>query len=217
MKTPPDADTTYLYLIRHAATDANRQRPQVLQGRGINKSLNEAGRRQAAALGEFLAGFTIQHVYSSPMLRAVETAREIADRRGHKIVELPDLAEVDVGRWEGLDWGTIMRDFPDDYRVFMEDAGRNPYLGGESYRDVQNRVRPQIQSLLEKHCGETIAVVAHNVVNRVYLAALLATDLRHAKGIRQTNTGINLIRHRRGETELLTLNAHFHLDGLPAD
>ena len=69
---PPD--TTHLYLVRHGATDANLQRPHVLQGRGINLSLNELGQRQAAAVGRFLAGLPIQHVYASPMLRAMQTA-----------------------------------------------------------------------------------------------------------------------------------------------
>ena len=47
-------------------------------------------------------------------------------------------------------------------------------------------------------------------------ATLLGLDLKYAKGIRQTNTGVNFIRHRNGETELMTLNAHFHLDGIEA-
>jgi len=212
MKHLPADGTTYLYLIRHGATDANLQRPHVLQGKGIDLPLNETGRRQAAALAGMFAGFTVHHVYCSPLLRSVETARAINAAHRHPVSELPELVEADVGDWEGKDWGTIMRDHPETYRAFMDDPGRNPYLGGESYGDVQRRVKPKLEELLERHAGETIVVVAHNVVNRVYLADLLGLDLRFAKGIQQTNTGVNFIRRR--ETKLMTLNAHFHLDGL---
>ena len=216
MSTSPDSDTTLLYLVRHGATEANFQKPPILQGNGMDLPLNELGRQQASAAGRFLSGFSIDHVYSSPLSRAVETGRAIAEPHGHTVQPIPELVEADVGEWEEKDWGTIMRDFPDDYAAFMEDPGRNPYRGGESYGDVQRRVQPVIKDLLDRHQGQTIVVVAHNVVNRVYLAALLGLDLKYAKGIRQTNTGVNFIRHRSGETELMTLNAHFHLDGIEA-
>ncbi|MFQ5733746.1 MAG: histidine phosphatase family protein [Planctomycetaceae bacterium] len=209
-------DTTRLYLVRHGATDANLQRPHVLQGKGIDLSLNELGRQQAAAVGRFLAAFPIQHVYASPMRRAMQTAQAIAEHHAQDVVDVPEIVEADVGNWEGLDWGRIMREHPDEYRAFIDDPGRNPYLGGESYGDVQRRVQPALQGLLQRHPGETIAVVAHNVVNRVYLAGLMNVDLKYAKGLRQSNAGVNVVRHRRGETEVITLNAHFHLEGVEA-
>ncbi|MCH8830223.1 MAG: histidine phosphatase family protein [Planctomycetes bacterium] len=212
----PSPDATHLYLIRHGATDANLQRPYVLQGQGIDHELSETGRQQAAAVAEFLATMTVQNVYSSGMKRAVETAEMIAEQHRLSVDKIDALAEVDVGVWEGRDWDSIMREFPAAYRDFMDDPGENPYLGGESYADVLRRIRPPLQQLLRDHPGQTIVVVAHNVVNRVYLSELLGIELRKAKDIRQTNTGINVIRYRRGETELLTLNAHFHLANLPA-
>lgn len=214
MTSTPDSDTTYLYLVRHAATDANRARPHVLQGNGIDFPLNELGRRQAEAVGRFLADFVVQRVFSSPLLRAMETANAIAAHHGRAVAEVAEIVEADVGDWEGKDWGTIMRDYPAEYRDFMQDPGRHPYLNGESYGDVQQRIGPKLAELLEAHRGESIVVVAHNVVNRVYLAGLLGLDLKFAKGIRQTNTGVNLIRRRGPETELITLNACFHLDGI---
>ncbi len=214
MKHPPASDTTLLYLIRHGATDANMSRPYVLQGRGIDHSLNPTGQKQAQAVAGFLEGMSIQHVYSSGMRRAIETATAIADRHSLGTTPIDDLAEVDVGDWEGLSWEAIMADYPDHYRNFMSDPAAHAYHGGESYGDVHRRVKPILHGLLEQHLGSAIAVVAHNVVNRVYLAELLGIELRRAKDIRQTNSGVNVIRFKDGETELLTLNAHFHLADL---
>ncbi|MBT4867328.1 MAG: histidine phosphatase family protein, partial [Planctomycetaceae bacterium] len=55
---------------------------------------------------------------------------------------------------------------------------------------------------------------AHNVVNRAYLGNLLGLDMRQARRLSQSNTGVNILRHHNNETALVTMNAHFHLSGL---
>jgi broad specificity phosphatase PhoE len=212
MTVSPSGNTTFLYLVRHGSTDANLKRPYILQGRGMDLSLNEVGCQQAQAVGEFLSQWTLQQVYSSGMKRAIETAEQIAKHHELEVQPVEQLAECHVGNWEGMDWESIEQEHPEAYRAFMENPALNPYLGGESYHDVQLRVQPVLQQLLERHVGESIAVVAHNVVNRVYLAGLLGVDLSRAKDLRQTNAGVNVIRYREGETALMTMNAHFHLD-----
>ena len=206
---PPAA--TWLYLVRHGATQANERKPYILQGCGIDLPLSETGRRQAQALSTFLAQFPIAHIYASRLERALETARAVAAAHALEVVILQGIQECHVGRWESMDWDSIMREFPEAYRAFVENPADTPYLGGESYADVLRRARAAIDSLWERHAGESIVVVAHNVVNRAYLAHLLGLDLRKAKDLRQSNTGVNVIRHRAGATELVTLNAEFHL------
>ncbi len=207
-------DTTTLYLLRHGATAANEQRPYVLQGDQTDGPLSPTGRMQATAVAEFLSDHPIDHIYCSPLKRALQTAQSIADRHDLVPSQEPRLSEVHVGRWEGLAWTTIMDRFPQEYRRFIENPADNPYLGGESYRDVRDRVQPAVQDVLRRHPGELVLIVAHNVVNRSFLANLLGLDLKLAKSIRQTNTGINVIREQDGEQELITLNACFHLNGI---
>jgi len=208
------ADSTRLYLIRHGATDSNLRKPYVLQGRSVDMSLSETGRKQAAATAAFLTGHGLTRVYSSRLKRAVETAKIIAESHDIEANPLADLHECDVGQWEGMDWATIERAHPDHYRAFLDDPQRVPYLGGECYGDVLRRTRPVIDDLLLRHRGEAIAVVAHNVVNRVLIAHLLGLDLGRARDLRQANGCINVIEGRGGETVLVTMNAIFHLDGL---
>lgn len=212
MTASSSSDSTFLYLVRHGSTDANLKRPYILQGRGIDMSLNDLGRKQAQAVGEFLSQQTLHHVYSSGMKRAIETAEQIAKHHELQVQPVEQLAECHVGDWEGMDWESIEREHPEEYRAFMGNPALNPYLGGESYRDVHLRVQPVFQQLLERHIGESIAIVAHNVVNRVYLAGLLGVELSLAKDLRQNNAGVNVIRYRKDETTLMTMNAHFHLD-----
>lgn len=204
-------NTTTLYLIRHGATDANERRPYILQGCGINLGLSQTGKKQAHAAAAFLKTHPLDHIYSSQMERAVETAGIIAAHHNIDVKTVAGLHECDVGQWEGKDWGTIMRENPDEYRAFIGDPGENPYLGGESYGDVLRRAQPILQQLLDEHPGETIAVIAHNVVNRAYLGSLLRLDMRQARQLPQSNTCVNVIRQTDGETHLVTMNAHFHL------
>jgi len=211
-----EPDVTNLLLIRHGATPPNEQRPFILQGCGINPSLSESGQKQVQALAAFLKeSSAIDHIYSSPMIRARETAAAVCDQFGLVSQVVPEIHECDVGLWEGKSWDIIMQEFPEAYRAFMDDPFQNRYEGGESYGDVLNRSEPALRTLLERHTGETIAVVAHNVVNRVYLASLLGLPIGKAKDITQTNTGINVIRYHRGEAKVVTVNSIFHLSGIP--
>jgi broad specificity phosphatase PhoE len=208
-----NSNETLLYLIRHGATDANERRPYILQGCGIDLPLNANGRHQAAAVARFLSAFHVKRIYSSALKRAIETAQAVAEPHRLAVGRIEQLAECNVGQWEGLDWETISRDHADAWRAFHENPADVPYLGGESYRLVLERVRPIFERLLAEHAGETIAVVAHNVVNRVYLADLLGLDLCKARDLHQANGCVNVIRRRDGRTELVTLNSSFHLLG----
>lgn len=213
------SDVTRIYLVRHGATDANQQRPYVLQGNGTDRPLNALGRAQARAAAAFLSRQRIDHVYSSDLARARETAETIADAHRLTVNPVTALREVHVGLWEGLPWDDIMERFPEDYARFMENPAEHAYLGGESYSDVWRRASPALEEIAARHTGQTVLVVAHNVVNRVLLAPLMGVPLREAKSIRQSNTGINVIRSHGAERELVTLNACFHLDhiDLPSD
>jgi len=215
MDSPSNPATTWLFLVRHGATEANESRPYVLQGRYMDLTLSEAGQQQAESVGRFLSGFAIRRVFSSPLRRAIETAKAIAKPHGLTIQTLDALTECDVGRWEGKDWDSIMRDDPEAYQRFRDDPATHPYVGGETYADVLTRVRPALKHLLDRHAGETIVVVAHNVVNRVFLSELLGVELRRASQIPQTNACVNIIRQRGDEIKLLTLNGIFHLGLLP--
>jgi broad specificity phosphatase PhoE len=215
MRTKPPSGTTYLYLIRHGATAANEKRPYILQGDGIDLGLSSSGQRQASEVGDFLSTFHLDHVYCSPMIRARETAQAIATPHGKEIEPVDDLVECCVGMWEGLDWETIQQRNPEEARLFLENPADNPYFGGVSYGVTLQRVRPVFEELLQKHRGESIAIVAHNVVNRVYLASLLGLETRRAKDLKQQNACVNLISSDEKATQLVTMNSVFHLSEPP--
>ena len=131
------SEPTTLLLVRHGTTDANVRVPYILQGSGMDLPLNDNGQRQAEQVAEFLASFPIQRVYASPLLRAVQTAESISVRHSLHVQTVSEIVECNVGVWEGKNWDTIAGEHPKEYVEFHRDPGINPYLGGESYADVQ--------------------------------------------------------------------------------
>jgi len=208
----PAPNTCWLYLVRHAATDNNRADPPRLQGRRTDPALSSEGRQQARQTAHFLAGCRVGAVYSSPLLRARQTAEVIAEPHDLPVQVVDDLIEVDVGQWEGRAWDEIERTNPEAYRAFMTDAAVNPYLGGENLGTVYARIVPAFERLMAANVGRVIVASAHNVVNRAYLAPLLSLPLSRYRSVPQDNCGVNLLRYRDGRVKVVTVNAVFHLD-----
>ncbi len=207
---------TILYLIRHGATEANLARPARLQGRRHNPPLAPLGVRQAEATRDFLAIRPIDHCVCSPLVRAVQTAAIVAGPHGLSPQPLDALTECDVGRWEGLDWQTIRSLDAEGFQRFHANPGAFGYPGGESFRDVFERVKPAFDDLLREQTGRSILVVAHHIVNRTYLAGLLGLAPDQARQVTLDNCGISVVVREGTETTVNTLNAAFHLQGVAA-
>ena len=207
---------TTLYLIRHGATEANLARPPILQGRRQNLPLAPLGIRQAKATRDLLAIRPMEHCYSSPLQRALQTAAIVAAPHGLSPRPLEALSECEVGRWEGLDWQTIRQRDGQVYQRFMENPAIHGYPGGESFADVYQRVQPALEKLLTQHAGEAILVVGHDIVNRTYLSGLLGLRPEQARQVTLDNCGISVVVREGQKTAVSTLNAAFHLQGVAA-
>ncbi|GAB6165548.1 alpha-ribazole phosphatase [Thermostilla marina] len=200
-----------MLLVRHAATANNRAKPPRLQGRRTDPALSLEGQEQASRTGRFLESLPISQVFSSPLLRARQTAEAIAGPHDLPVEVVPAITEVDVGIWEGMSWEDVEAQYPEAYRAFMSNAAEHPYLEGETMASVRERVVPAFSALAEQHRGKCIVVVAHNVVNRVYLAHLLDIPIYRYRTIPQDNCGINILRAREDRIRPVTINAVFHL------
>jgi broad specificity phosphatase PhoE len=206
---------TTVYLLRHAATEANLARPPRLQGRR-DTPLADAGVRQAEATRDFLAIRPIDHCCCSPLRRALQTAAIVAAPHGLTPQPLDALAECNVGRWDGLDWPTIRQRDPEEYQRFLDNSDGGTYPGGESVAEVQERVAAALEEILDQHSGQSVLVVGHRVVVCTYLASLMGLSLSQALQVSLDNCGISVVVHQDGKTTVGTVNAAFHLQGVAA-
>ena len=207
---------TTLYLLRHAATDANLATPPRLQGRKHNPPLARLGVRQAEVTRDLLAVRPIDICYCSPLVRAVQTAAIVCAPHGIAPRPIPALTECDVGRWEGMDWQEVKFFDAEAYRNFMTDPATHGYPGGENFRQVQRRASAAIEEILAEYEGQSVLIVSHHVVNRIYLSDLLGLPLEQARQVSLDNCGISVVTRDGDKTSVSTLNAAFHLQGVAA-
>jgi probable phosphoglycerate mutase len=168
-------DVTRLILVRHGATNATEE------GRfsgSTSAELSDLGRWQAARLGERLAQQKIAAAYSSPLSRALDTARIIAAQCGVEVSLRDGLREIGHGHWEGKTREEVERDFPAEYTAWDADPFTFAPRDGESGVAVLARALPVIRELVTTHAGEQILVVSHKATLRLILSSLLGFDAR---------------------------------------
>lgn len=157
---------TTIVLVRHGETDWNRDNR--FQGHA-DIPLNDAGRAQARGLVLELEGERFQAVYSSPLLRAYETAAILAENLELDVEPEQDLMEVDVGSWSGLTRVEVEERFPHGFRRWL-DYGHG-WDDGETYDALGARVVAGLGRIAAAHPGTTILAVTHGGPIRSALAA----------------------------------------------
>lgn len=206
------ASLTRLFLVRHGATVASAE--DRFAG-AIDTPLSDEGRRQARLLGERLAGETIDAVYSSPMHRAMETAR-LACREPQAN---PGLREIAHGHWEGLTRSEAEARYPREMASWEEDPFTFAPQGGESGVSVLARALPVVREIVERHRGGRVLVVSHKATLRLILCSLLGID---AKGYRdrldQSPACLNVVDFRDPvRARLMLFNDTSHYANAPRD
>jgi broad specificity phosphatase PhoE len=166
---------TRLLLVRHGATGATEE--DRFSG-STDAELSEQGRWQAARLGERLSPQTLAAVYSSPLSRALETARIVARHCRLEPVVREGLREIGHGHWEGMKREDVERAFCDEYAAWEADPFTFAPLGGESGLAVLARALPVVREIVTAHAGGQVLVVSHKATLRLILSSLLAFDPR---------------------------------------
>lgn len=163
-----------IYFTRHGESQANELHQ--ISNRGLVHPLTPKGREQAAALADKLQDCAITRIYSSPILRAIETSIIVADRLGVDYEVTDALREYDCGIAEGRAdegaWGMWQALF-DDWVVHKRWERR--IEGGESFYDVRDRFVPFVESLVSRYGGTdaNLLCVAHGGVFWMMLPLVL--------------------------------------------
>ena len=167
------SNTTFVLLIRHGENEFVATHK--LAGRTPGVRLNDKGRTQAESLVGYLAEQPIRAVYTSPLVRCVETATPLAVALKVPAIEETAFLEVDYGAWQGEDlrelaklsaWQQVQH-FPSTFR----------FPSGETLREVQNRAVLGLELLRARHVNEVVAVFTHGDVIRTTLAHYLGVPL----------------------------------------
>ncbi len=177
-----------LLLIRHGETDWNRS-GQIMGQHPV--PLNDTGRRQASALAALLAPYPIAALYSSPVVRTLETAERLAASRELAVRQDPRLREIDVGNWAGRFW----RDLEQEpvRRQWYSHPHDARFPGGETLGEVQTRAAAAVADALTRHTSGTLAFVSHGDVLRALVAHCLCLPLEAMQAFRFDHASVTAL------------------------
>jgi len=160
-----------IFIMRHGQTEWNRDGKQ--QGRQ-NSPLTEEGVQQAGLIAEKAASFQIQRLFTSPLGRALESAKIVGQAIGLEPVIDERLKESCFGLCEGLTRQQIDARFPDFWAAREESKWTTRWPDGESYKDVYQRVSYFAEEhLLTDSSDQCIGIMGHETTNKVLIGCLM--------------------------------------------
>ena len=161
-----------LLVIRHARP----VRDEAPEGGSADPVLAELGHVQAQATAEHLVEEGIDHIVSSSMKRALQTAEPLGDRLGLSIELLDDLRESDHRSRIYVPAEEMERDDPSVAHYFDPDADINETIFLDGYEEFRARVERGFEHVIRTNRSRTVAVFCHGMVTGVYLQILLGID-----------------------------------------
>jgi broad specificity phosphatase PhoE len=201
---------TQLLLVRHGQQEYDVKAPI---GDMVDPPLSELGRSQARLVGMALSTERIDHVYASPLRRALDTGQEIARHHRLDVTVLPDLREVQ-----------IFRDIPQDQRPtdylgaqllggirnrMLNEKSWDVYPHSESSHDFRKRIINVIEGIIIAHPGERVVVACHGGVINAYVGHVIGS--KYDMFFQPAHTSINLVAGGEGRRAMHYLNNTQHL------
>ena len=154
-----------MYLVRHGQTPCSVA--NVLCGR-CDAALTPAGQQTAHALAKAFAARPWAALYSSPLRRALQTIAPLARASGQAVTPLPDLAEIDFGKWDGLSSAALLQE-DDAFKKWAQQPASLRAPGGESGNMVLTRALRAVAAVRAQHASGQVMLMTHKTTLRVLL------------------------------------------------
>ncbi|HEU65489.1 MAG TPA: histidine phosphatase family protein [Chloroflexi bacterium] len=200
-----------LILVRHGETSWNKERR--VQGGASDIELNDTGMEQARRLANFLKNEPITAILSSPMQRAIATAKTIASHHQLPLEIDHRLKELKVGELEGMSVANVSTTFSQFLIKWWQDKKTTNSPDEENLAELQQRAWKVIESLLERHKTgpehddkTTVVVVSHYFVTLAIILKALNLPLDCFVKFRVDLGGVSILEFRDFGTRLVTFN-----------
>lgn len=201
-----------ILLIRHGETDWNKDRR--IMGRDP-VGLNEAGRRQSRSLQATLKNTKVDQVFTSPLLRALQTAEILCAGRGLKPTPDELLLEVDYGEWVGKKFAEV-REMP-DYIPYYQRLETPVAPEGETLYQVRDRGLAFLEKISNGGGGKNVLVVSHADWIKCILMHFMEIPFENIWRLRIDNASISQIESEKRGYRVISLNHGYSMDHLLID
>ena len=200
-----------LIIIRHGETAWNREK--VFRG-NRDVRLNSIGIAQADATAKALEGRVFDAIYTSPLKRALVTARRIAKPHEMAVRETEGFSDISYGVWEGLSVDTVKREYPGFYEKWLKNPSKVKFTRGESMKRAWKRVNSALREVIWMHGTGTVVIVSHRIPIKMMTAYLMAKPRDAIGQIRHDPCGMSIFHVKHRDYKPLVLNDTAHLAGL---
>jgi probable phosphoglycerate mutase len=164
-----------LYMVRHGQTADSRENR--FSG-SSDPPLTMVGEAMVQAFAEAYASLTWDAIYTSPMLRARQTADPLCRLTGVQAQLEDGLKEIDYGEWEGLKQVEVKQRWPEAFEYWADDVASRGTPGGETAFHVAARAMRVVEAIRARHQKGNVLLVSHKATLRVITCALLGLDVR---------------------------------------
>jgi len=176
--------------------------------------LNDQGFAEAEAVGKALEKEPVSFIYSSPLSRAVQTAKPLAEIKGIEIASHQGSNDMNYGGWQGRKLADIQKEEADLYRAWVERPAECKIPGGETLGDVQRRAVDAWWEITRKHPDTTGMVVSHRVICKLLILGLMGLGPEKFWDLQQDTATINLFVMDSDRAIAYRINDTCHLDTL---
>lgn len=174
-----------IYLIRHGETDFNYK--GILQGSGVDASLNETGRKQAGLFYEYYRYIPFDKIYTSSLKRSIESVQHFINEG----IPHESFSEFNEISWGDNDGKIIASKENHTYREIVASWSEghidNAVVGGESPADVLERLKSGFKYVMEKEHEQQVLICIHGRAMRILLCFLLNFELKHMDKFKHNN------------------------------
>lgn len=204
-------DGTRVALIRHGQTAWNEGAGEERFRGRTDLPLDEVGHAQAAAVANRLKAEPMAALYTSPLLRARQTLAPLASALGLAAQPHDGLIDIHYGQFQGLTHSEAAVAYPEVHALWRSSPGRVRFPSGEALADVRARFVALLDELAARHPGQMVALLGHQIVNKVAVCTLLGLDLDQIGRIQQDTCGLDIFQRVGGVWHTLRLNDTCHL------
>jgi broad specificity phosphatase PhoE len=199
-----------IYLYRHAETELNRQR--IVQGSGVDTSLNEMGKRQSQAFYDMYRHIPFEVVLTSALKRTHQTAEPFIKNKDLPWEQFPELNEISWGKSEGKPSSPEMKEAYDQMKTAWINGDYDARLEeGESAFELQSRVSIFIDHLKQRP-EQCMLICSHGRTMRCLVTTMKNQPLSMMEDHHHDNTGLYIVNYENGQFHFETENDIKHLE-----
>jgi len=194
-----------IIFLRHGQAENNTKK--ILAGRSPGVNLTEIGIQQAEQAGKMLKTLNISTIYSSPIDRALQTAKIVAQHCDLEPLIDDRLIELDMGKFTMMPYDEIFAKYGNVFLKFYEGSEEVSENGVETFSKVQKRVFEMVNFVVNQHKNENVVLVTHMDPIKAMIGKVLSLKPEILFELIIANASLNIFNNNDQKFYLKAINA----------